>query len=259
LMGQFMNFYALLLWLLGPLLEALILARGIQTGWFTKYRAFSAYVGCVLIQDVLFMGVYFLRFNDYGWIYWWGELFSVALGVGVTWGIFGLILGPYPGANRMARNVLTVVIVMTFSANLADAWRGQLLSSGTVIELERNLRVMQAVSLLVLAALAAYYKIPIGRNAKGMFAGYGIFIGTSVITLTLRSSLGESFQRAWVSAQPLCYILTLLIWSAFLWKYEPVTAVDVRPRIEKNYRLLALITRKRVLQARAFLGKATRS
>jgi len=253
-----MNFYALSLWLIGPLLEALILARGIQTGWFTKYRAFSAYVCCVLIQDLLFLGVYFLRFNDYGWIYWWGELFSVAFGVGVTWEIFGLILGPYPGAGRMARNVLAVVIVVTFSANLAEGWSGQLLSSGTVVELERNLRVIQALSLLVLAALATYYKIPIGRNAKGMFAGYGIFIGTSVITLTLRSSLGESFQRAWVSAQPLCYVLTLVIWSAFLWKYEPVPTVDVRPRIEEDYRLLALITRKRVLQVRAILGKATR-
>jgi hypothetical protein len=253
-----MNFYALSLWLIGPLLEALILARGIQTGWFLRYKAFSAYVCCVLIQDMLFLGIYFLRFKDYGWSYWWGELFSVALGVGVTWEIFGLILGPYPGAGRMARSLLAVVIVMTFSANLADAWSGQLLSSGTVIELERNLRVTQALSLLVLAALAAYYKIPIGRNAKGMFAGYGIFIGTSVITLTLRWSLGESFQRAWVSAQPLCCILTLAIWSAFLWNYEPVTAVGVRPRIGEDYRLLALITRKRVLQARTNLGKATR-
>jgi hypothetical protein len=253
-----MNFYALSLWLTGPLLEALILARGIQAGWFMRYRAFSAYVCCVLIQDVLFLGVYFLRFEDYGRIYWWGELFSVGLGVGVTWEIFGLILGPYPGARRMARNVLAIVIIMTLSANLANAWSGQLLSSGTVIELERNLRVMQALSLLVLAALAAYYKILIGRNAKGMFAGYGIFIGTSVITLTLRSSLGESFQRAWVSAQPVCYILALLIWTAFLWKYEPVPATDAHPRIEEDYKLLALVTRKRVLQARAFLGKATR-
>lgn len=252
------NFFHLGLWLAGPLLETVILVRGLRAGWLHKYRFFSAYLFCVLIQDLLFFVVYFVRFRYYSPLYWCAELLSIALGLGVTYEIFQLVLGGYPGAGRMARNVLKIVILMTLFGNVAGTWEGHLLSRDAVIEIERNLRVMQALSLLVLATLLLYYRIPIRRNAKGLFVGYGMFVGSSVATLTLRSSLGESFQGVWVSMQPLCYVLALLIWCGFLWSYEPAPTECLCPQIEEDYRSLAVVTRKGVLQARRFLLRAVR-
>jgi hypothetical protein len=97
-----------------------------------------------------------------------------------------------------------------------------------------------------------------GRNVKGIFTGYGLFIATSVVTLTLRASLGNAFQSAWVFLQPLCYTAVLGIWCRSLWNYAPVPAPQLRPKIEEDYQSLALMTRKGLLQARAFLGKSMR-
>jgi len=98
----------------------------------------------------------------------------------------------------------------------------------------------------------------LGRYAKGIFAGYGIFIATMVMTLTLRASIGQTFEAAWVFVQPLCYVAALGIWCLSLWTEERSPVEESLPKIEEDYQSLALLTRKGLLQAREFLGKAIR-
>jgi hypothetical protein len=256
-MSESINVYGLSLWLSGPILETLILFRGFRARWLTRYKFFSAYLFCVLAQDLLFLAFYFIRSKYYAPAYWCAELLCIVLGVGVTWEIFGLTLGRYPGADRMARFVLSIVVVVTISATVAGAWGGHIFTRDSVVELERNLRVAQALSLLVLGIFCLHYRILIGRNLRGLFAGYGIFVGSSVITLTLLSFFREAFYNAWVAVQPLCYLVALVVWCVFLWTYQPDPA-EPSPKIEHDYNSLALATRKRVLSARALLMRTLR-
>lgn len=251
-----MDFYTLCLWLSGPIVETVILVRAIRAKWFPQYRLFFAYILFVLLQDSALFLVY--RSKYYAQFYWWAELLSVAMGVGVTYEIFRDVLGRYPGAGRMARNVLGIVLVVTLSKSFVNSLTGTLLLPSSVVELERDLRVIQAFCLLVLVALLPYYRIPLGRNAKGLLSGYGIFLGCSVVTLTLRSSLGDGFQKAWTSVQPLSYLAVLCIWCAFLWNYEPNPQVEPHAKIEADYHSLASSTRKSVAHAREFLARAVR-
>jgi hypothetical protein len=158
----------------------------------------------------------------------------------------------------MARNVLLFVLIVTLSRGLVGTWNGDVPWAFTLVELERNLRAIQAVSLIVLALLITYYRIPIGRYAKGIFAGYGIFVATIVLTLTLRASIGRAFQGTWVLVQPVCYDVVLGIWCLSLWAEERSPLVESQARIEQDYQSVALLTRKGLLQAREFLGKAIR-
>jgi len=64
----------------------------------------------------------------------------------------------------------------------------------TTLETERDLRIVQVTLLIGLVALFAYYAVPLGRNLKGIIYGYGLFIATNVLHLTLRDSLGDSFE-----------------------------------------------------------------
>lgn len=251
-----MNLYTLTLWLAGPVIETVILVRAIRANWFFKYKLFSAYVCFVLLQDISFLFIY--RSKYYAVVYWWAELLSVVMGLGLTYEIFRSVVGRYPGAGRVARNVLAVVLILTLSKSLLPSLTGSLLLPMSIIDLERDLRVIQAFCLLVLAGMIAYYRIPVGRNARGLLSGYGIFLGTSVVTLTLRSSLGEAFHEAWTSLQPLSYLTVLCIWCVFLWNYEPNPQIEAHPQIEKDYRALATATRKGVAQARGFLARAIR-
>jgi len=254
-----MSFYNLCLWLAGPLVETLIILRAVRAKWVRKYRFFFAYICGVLLQDLFLFGLYLAFGNKYYTpAYWAAEVLSAGLGIGVTYEIFKCVLGRYPGAGKMARNVLAFIVIGTFSKNLVSFWTHQTAFPAALVELERDLRVIQALCLLVVVVLIAYYRIPLGRNARGLLSGYGIFLGCSVVTLTLRSSLGMAFQKAWISVQPLAYLAVLCLWCALLWNYEPNPQAETHAEIETDYRSLARVTRKSLVQAREFLTRAVR-
>ena len=253
-----MKWYTLSLWLAGVTLESLILIRALVVGWFRKCPFFFVYLATVLIQNVVLPAVYIFKFKYYPPLYWSAEFFSLLMGCGVTWEIFRLILGRYPGAGRMARNVLAFVLIMALSKGLVGTWDSNDSWGFALLELERNLRAIQALALIVLVLLVAHYHIPFGGYARGVLAGYGLFVATFVVALTLRASIGQTFQTAWVYIQPLCYAASLGIWCVSLWVEEGSLVEESQPKIEEDYKSIALLTRKGLLQAREFLGKAAR-
>jgi len=91
-----------------------------------------------------------------------------------------------------------------------------------------------------------------------MILGYGLFISTSVIDLTLRLLLGDSFQKPWQYLQPIFYLAALTVWGLSLWSYQPIPSPATEPRIEADYQFLATTTRKRLFQVRAYLARAIR-
>jgi hypothetical protein len=96
----------------------------------------------------------------------------------------------------------------------------------TLVQLERDLRMMQALMLAAFTVLVLYYAIPIGRNLLGIALGYGCFVTTSVFNLTLRTSIGVRFQTAWSYLQPLEYCISLAIWCVALWSLTPATVAE---------------------------------
>jgi len=258
LLVETMKSYTLIVWLASVALECVLLIRAMVSGWFRRYPFFFVYVALVLIQDVFFLAVYFFHFRYYTPLYWYAEFFTLVVGCAVSWEIFRLVLGRYPGAGRMARNVLFLALIMVIIKDLANAWSGNASWPSTAIELERNLRAIQAVSLIVLVALSVSYVVPISGNVRGILIGYGLFIATCVVTLALRAFFGQAFQSAWVFIQPLCYTGVLLIWCGSLWEYESAPLLELQPKIEEDYQSLALATQKRLLQARTYLGKSMR-
>jgi hypothetical protein len=248
----------LFLWFAGIALESLLLMRALASGWFKRYPFFFIYLVWVFVQDLFFLAVYIFNFQDYTPLYWGAEFFSVLMGCAVSWEIFHLVLGRYPGAGRVARNVLLGALIVAIIKGLIESWTGETSWPSTAVEIERNLRAIQAVSLIVLTVLCFYYVIPIARNIKGIFAGYGLFIATSVLALTLRASLGDAFQAFWVFLQPLCYLAALAVWSRSLWRYEPAPSLELQSRIEADYQSLALATRNGLVRTRTFLGKSMR-
>jgi hypothetical protein len=247
------------IWWTTLVLEIVLLLRGLRGELHRKYRLFYVYMSCVFLQSFFLLIIYFVRPTYYKPFYWYAEFVSVVLGCGVVWGIYRRALCRFPGAARMARNVLFFVLIVVFSRVLANTWDGTVWwPSGTVIALERDFRAVQAVLLIGLLVVIAFYRIPLGRNLWGMMLGYGLFIGTNVIILALRVLVGDSFQTAWKYLQPLSYLAVLCAWCVTLWSYRAVPVPETEPRIEQDYQLLTLTTRKGLLHARAYLGKVIR-
>jgi hypothetical protein len=247
-----------LLWAASAL-EGLLLIRAIKGGFFKRYPVFYVYLSYVFLESLLRFCVYILKPGFYPKFYWYTQFLSVALGYGVIWEIFRQALAQYPGAARMARNVLSIVFVVVVSKTFVNTLSGPAWSPAkTTAELERNLRTVQAILLVIIVGLMVYYVIPAGRNLKGMVLGYGFFIGASVINLALRSHFGKEFQGWWQYLPAMTYSVTLLIWCFTLWSFQANPQPESEVEIERDYELLAARTVKLLMQARVHLVRAIR-
>jgi xanthosine utilization system XapX-like protein len=251
--------FTLLLWTTGLLIMALLLGRAYAKSLVLKYPLFYIYLTFVLFTSSFLLLVYLMESKYYGRAYWYIEFLGAVLGCFVVWEIYRSALRYFPGAARMARKVQTLIIAIVLARAIAEAWNGtSWWPSQTMIELERDLRGVQAGLLIALVIVILSYRIPMGPNVWGMMLGYGLLIGSNVITLTFRALLGDSFQIEWLYLQPLSYITVLCIWSVALWSYRPAPEPNPNPKIEQDYKFLIHSTTKALLQARTSLRKTLR-
>jgi hypothetical protein len=259
LFGPQAKMLSLAVWLTTLVLETLILLQALKGEFLSKYILFYAYLGSVFLQSIFLLIIYLVRPSYYAPLYWSAEFVSVVMGCGVVWEIYRGALGRFPGAARMARNVLLLILLMVISNVLVNTWSSTVWQpAGTVVELERDMRAIQAMVLIGLVIIIAFYRIPLGRNLWGMMLGYGLFIGTNVITLALRALLGDSFQTAWRYLQPLSYLAVLCVWYMTLWSYKAAPAPKAQLQVEQDYQFVSAATKRGLLQARAYLRRAMR-
>ena len=248
------------LWVIALAIETCLLLRAFRGNFLKHYRIFYLYLGWVLISDLSLIPFYYVWPKFYAYAYWSNQFFSVVMGCCVVWEAYKVTLGQYPGAARMARNVLSFIFILAITRILVKAWNSPNWIPGkTTLELERDLRIVQLALLIGLVALFASYAIPLGRNLKGIIYGYGLVTATSVAHLTLRDYFGDSFERAWEYMQPICYVCVLLVWCSTLWSYAPIPQPAAEPRLEADYESLVAATKKTVRSARSYVLKAMRS
>jgi hypothetical protein len=248
-----------LLGAIGPVLEALILVRAWRGNFLKEFKFFYAYLFCVLLRDASLLAVYHVFPTWYAYVYWYSQFLVLLIGCGLIWEIYRIALAHYSGAARIARSVLLFLFIITMSRIIAYTTNNaRWLPGQTTLETEREFRVVQSVVLVGLIALLAYYAIPIGRNLKGIIVGYGFFLTTSLVQLTLRDYIGGSFQVSWQYIQPVTYIIVLLIWCYALWSFEPRLRCESQSAIELDYEVLASATKRQLKSAGAYIAKVIR-
>ena len=143
--------------------------------------------------------------------------------------------------------LLTGIFVVVFLQSAAGTGSGVF----PVAELDRNLRTIQAVVLLTLFGLVRHYSIPIGKNMRGIAMGYGFFVATSLLNLSLRVYFGKAFHSVWQLGQPLEYCATAAIWCAMLWSYHPSPAPN--DEMERDYQRVSSDAVTAMVRLRSYL------
>jgi hypothetical protein len=229
----------------GLLIEVVILVRAIQCKTFAKYSIFYTYLLTVLLTSVfLEIASHTVTPPVYALIYWRLQLVTLALGCGVIVEISGHVFARHSSLDRFARWVTIVTfgaIFLAFAIHVAflPHWK----PVANPAELERDLRIAQAIALLSIVFLTGYYGIEIGKNMKGLILGFGVYVGASIILLTLRLFFGIWFNPAWKIIEPFSYAAALLMWTVALWSYAPAPASPPEPT-DVDYRRLAGRTRQ---------------
>ncbi len=243
---------------------ACLLYRGWKRSLLREYPSFYVYIACVMVSaavpEALSMGdVDRYRFVFwYQMVYWSLEAASAILGFGVTWEIYRVVLAPYSGVRRMARLIPPLLFFFVLARGMAKLL-GR--SDGSFVpitlELEGNLRILQLLLLLMITGFVALYRTPMSRNTKALLLGYGLFIGSNVITLHLRAEWGLAFQHWWEMLQPLEYCVTLLVWCVGMWSYAPNP--DAGAPLEAEYSRVAAQTSRDLERLRAHVNQSWRA
>jgi hypothetical protein len=244
------------IWWYSIALEVLLLLRAVRTKLSFSYPFFYVYVSFVLTQSFLRLGVYHYRLGLYSYVYWTTEFIGVVIGCGIVYEIYRLGLVSFPGTARMARRLLTILFAMAAAKAIANASNDpRWWAEATVIDIERAIRTVQALAIAALVAVFLLYAIPFGRNLQGILLGYGVFIGVSVIWFTFLPAEGYQYQHLWSYLGPATYDFALSIWVVYLWSPQPQTALVPDMRLEEQYQRVAARTRRRLQEARGYLGK----
>lgn len=251
---------SLLVWLMGLLLELAMLIRAVAGKTVTKFPYFYAYVFCVFGVSA---GLYIL--NDvtpasyYKW-YWPTQFATLVAGCGVIVEILRHTLEPYPGAERVARVASLGIFGLTFVyVGLKARMLPELTPLAVTVELERDLRVIEALLLTSILTIVFYYRIEIGRNARGLIVGFGAYVGTSLVALALRAFLGPRFNTTWGVLQSGSYLFALTVWMVALWSYYPQPVPSGRTRLDDDYEALAGATREVLHSLRSYFRRTARS
>jgi hypothetical protein len=252
--------FSSLLALIGVVLELLILYRAFRSRSLREYPFFYAYVGCVLIVDVLSDLVFTFDRPAYQNLYWTTQLLTLVVGYGVILEVTRKGFEIYPGVERVSRSVVLGVFLAVFSyvgfkALTANNWS----PASSMWELERDLRAVQALVLAGVLVLIVYYTIQIGRNLSGIILGYGLYTTFSIISNALRSYQGSRFHQTWLLIQPYTYFACLLIWTVALWSYQPNPVHERGLQLEVDYESLVGRTRGMLGAMRSLLERSARS
>jgi len=195
-----------------------LLYRGARGRLLREYPVFYTYLGFVLSASFVLFRLSFASRQSYTTGYWTSEILATLLGVGVMWEFYDVVLAPYRGVRRMGRALIATLLAVLFLKFAVDvAAQPATVLMPTTVELQRNLRFLQALLLVVMFMLLRYYRLVLGRNAGSLFIGYAIVVSTSMINLTLRSALGAPFQRWWTVLGPMEYLVSAVCWCIGLW------------------------------------------
>jgi hypothetical protein len=240
-------------------LQLLILLRGYVAGMLGKYVWFYTYIASGLLFDWILGFISYAHPEQYAVLYWPFQFATLAIGCGLVLEIFKHVLAPYHGADKFARIVCLITFGIIFVVGLIYPY---VKTSGPTtsyqITLERDVRVTQVFFFVSILAIIFYYAIPIGRNMRGMIYGYGLYLGTSLMTLALRAYVGRDFNTVWRAVQPLSFAVSLLIWVGAFWLYAPNPEPRKPVTLEADYEALAALTKGRVEALRAYLGRSVR-
>jgi hypothetical protein len=219
----------------GTFLIALVLLRGIVTKLAFRYVFFYTFVVATVFGNFGLLWVYSEAPALYRTFYWAAELVSVVLTYGIVLEIFRFVLAPFPGPKRLARAVAIIALVVLFVSSGLFPLFARFALKGTLEDLERNMRCVEAVFCAVILVLIWYYRIPLGRNMKGMVAGYVLSVGATLGSMAADSYTGGRFAYALGIATQLGYAIPFGIWVIALWSCHPNPVSVHSVRIEQDY------------------------
>ena len=249
-----------LVWLIAIALEAGILFRGFKTGLQKRYPFLYAYIGSLLLIEILRFFCFRLTPNLYSSFYWQTELVRIVASYGVVFEIFRRALRNNRGVAHITKQLLQIVFVVALSYAASDLIHGGFASvPRATADLGRYLLYVEATLLLVILWLFGRYRISFGRNLLGLLLGYSWLIALDVVNLAFLSSPGNGSSIGLRKLIPITHLITFSIWCAALWSSRPDPLPRAESAMDRDYEFLAAKTSAAFVHLLSRFGGTLRS
>ena len=219
-------------WVLGPVLQAVVLGFMVRRKVHKVYPRFFSYV----VFQILKSGVLFLIFRDrpenYFDAYWTGNAISVLMAVTVLDEILHHLLKQYGGIQSLASLIfrwacgllLLISIVSAFSSQATGADR----VVSAVLSFDRSVRVMQCGLCFLLLILCRYMKNCWRQHVFGIALGFGIFASIELMLVSILMYFGDGPAATISLIKSAAYNGVTLLWIFWL-RRESESVVEIEP------------------------------
>ena len=208
---------------LGWFLNLLLLWRCFKTGQWKSYTFFFTCVFYTLLRDSVLFVLVVLQVGGYAKLYWLSYLAEALLWFAVAWEVFRQT---FPRGSPLRRIAAGALISALFFLALIFYLSSPQPGAYFIADFVRKIALSVAAWLLVVLALARYYRMPVGRNTWGIAIGLLVFVSSQIANFAA-VDLSTGFRPIWSLLEPLGFTATLLIWTVTMWSYVPNPRPDV--------------------------------
>lgn len=215
---------------IGVTVEALLLWRLLSRRLFRHYPYFSAFILCDAACNAALLLVVALCPEWFRFASGMALVASTLSGFLVIWEVLRAVFPGNSTLRRLVRNILVGTSLLTIPFISALGW-----SQATLIHFpykyvpptfEQYLTLAQAVLLLTVAALAGYYRLPLGRNVRGLVFGFGFYLPFCAMNFA-SLQIVRGFLPYWQFLSPALYIGLLVFWIWAFWEYVPSPNLEI--------------------------------
>jgi phage shock protein PspC (stress-responsive transcriptional regulator) len=217
-----MSLYSLVIGITGSALEVVLIWRAWKCALFSRFPLFYSYIAYVLLGSTTSLLIYRLRASYYPTFFWEFFLISLLVEFGVLIEISDHMFDLYPAIRRLGR-FLAGCVCGVFSFYIVLAFTHPLSRRAATLDLFKRVSITKAAIIIVLLAMARYYRLPVGKNVAGLMLGFSAYLGINIVNFALEERFAPGvYDSVFAVVGPLSSIVCLLIWTAKLWRYEPV-------------------------------------
>lgn len=208
------------LWLLEPLVLALVCLVMVRKGSRSSFPMFFVYCAFVAVTDIALLVVMLPgHYKAYFYAYWVVNLLSSLLGLAVIYEVFLAAFTAIPGLRDLGRLIfrwaafLTFLISIVVGLNATHGYLGKTL--GAVLNLESSVRIMQVGLLLLLLVGSEQIGLSVRSRTFGVALGMGVAACSNLLFISIYPAFGAAHKLELNLLHSGLFIVAALLWTLY--------------------------------------------
>jgi hypothetical protein len=207
-----------------------ILVRGIRGHFLSRFPFFYSYLTYFLLTGAAMVVILEAAPRYLVTLFWLRFLTLMVAEFALLIEIGDRLFMAYPVLRLLGR-VITIAVAGIFllfyilpSLLEARPW------GIAVLDLVKRSALTKEVIIIVLFAVARYYRISLGRNVGGIALGLAVYLAIHTANFALAEHFGRAvYSQIFSMVGPLSNVVSLIVWAFALWRYEPVRQQRLSP------------------------------